>query len=88
MLTEAWDRSASDWEFADDGRLVFLEAEDRARSSVFAVPSGGGTPTALHEGGAVSGLAVAKSRLWFTLQTLTEPPRRGPRTSTARPRRP
>jgi len=71
VLTEAWDRSASGWEFDDTGRLVFL-AEDRARVSVFAVPSSGGTPTALHQGGAVSGLAVTKSRLWFTRQTLTE----------------
>ncbi|MEP7027725.1 MAG: S9 family peptidase [Candidatus Eisenbacteria bacterium] len=71
VLTEDWDRSASGWEFDETGRLVFL-AEDRARVCVFALPASGGTPALLHEGGAVSGLAVSRGRLWFTRQTLTE----------------
>ena len=71
VVTEDWDRSASGWEFDANGRLVFL-AEERARVSVFALPAAGGTPALLHEGGAVSGMTPAGSRLWFTRQTLSE----------------
>ena len=72
VLTEEWDRSASAWEFDGAGRIVLL-AEDKARQSLFALPTGGpGTPSLLCENGTLQCLASAGGRLWFTRQTLSE----------------
>ncbi len=72
VLTEAWDRSAMAWEFDGAGRLV-VTAEDNARVVAFALPLAGGTPTPLHTGGILSGLAVAGGKAFFTRQTLSQP---------------
>lgn len=37
VLTEAWDRSASGWDFSADSRTVYIRAEDRARSTLYAL---------------------------------------------------
>ncbi len=37
VLTEAWDRSASGWGFSADSRTVYIRAEDRARSALYAL---------------------------------------------------
>jgi dipeptidyl aminopeptidase/acylaminoacyl peptidase len=75
VLTEAWDRSPSAWEFGPDGTL-FLVAEDLGRTRVYAMPATvTAAPRALTEGGSVAGLAPARSgRLYFTHQTLQAPP--------------
>jgi dipeptidyl aminopeptidase/acylaminoacyl peptidase len=72
VLTEAWDRSATAWEFDGAGRIV-VTAEDNARVVAFALPLTGGTPAAIHTGGILSGLAVAGGKAFFTRQTLSQP---------------
>jgi len=73
VLTEAWDRSASAWEFDGAGRLVVL-AEENARVVAFALQAtGASTPAPLHVGGTLSGLAVAAGKVFFTRQALSAP---------------
>lgn len=67
-----WTLSPTHWEFDADGALV-LEAEEEARMSLFRW-SGGGIPMRVIRGGSVTGLRPAAGRLWFTLQTLVDPP--------------
>jgi len=74
VLTEEWDRSPSVWEFTQDGTLI-LEVEDRGRVNLFAMPSGGGAPRLVRDGGTVSGLRVGRDgRAYFTHQTISAPP--------------
>ncbi|HET9325983.1 MAG TPA: S9 family peptidase [Candidatus Eisenbacteria bacterium] len=74
-LLEGWDRSPSAWEFGRDGSLV-LTAEDEGRTSIFALdPQAPATPREVVRGGTVSGLAIGSDgRLWFSLQSLSQPP--------------
>ena len=74
VLTEDWDRSPAAWELAKDGTVI-LEAEDRGRVLLFAMPAGGGTPKPLTEQGTVSGLKIGRDgRVYFTLQTISAAP--------------
>ena len=74
VLTEDWDRSPAAWELAKDGTVI-LEAEDRGRVLLFAMPAGGGTPNRLTEQGTVSGLKIGRDgRVYFTLQTISAAP--------------
>lgn len=74
VLTEDWDRSPAAWELAKDGTVI-LEAEDRGRVLLFAMPAGGGTPNPLTEQGTVSGLKIGRDgRVYFTLQTISAAP--------------
>ena len=75
VLTEAWDRSPSSWEFAPDGTL-FLEVEDEGAPRLFVYAAGDAAPRRLLTGeGSVSGLAVGKDgRLYFSHQTVSSPP--------------
>ncbi|TMQ60133.1 MAG: S9 family peptidase [Candidatus Eisenbacteria bacterium] len=74
VLTEDWDRSPAAWELAKDGTVI-LEAEDRGRVLLFAMPAGGGTPNPLSEQGTVSGLKIGRDgRVYFTLQTISAAP--------------
>lgn len=74
VLTEDWDRSPSQWEFAPDGTLT-LASEDHARVALFAMPLGAGSPKRLGGGGTVSGLRIGRDgRAYFTHQTLSAPP--------------
>jgi len=77
ILTEAWDRSPSVWEFAADGSLI-LECEDRARVGLFRMdaptPQAGAAPKPIHASGTVSGLRAGRDgRLYFTHQSLSAP---------------
>ena len=75
VLTEAWDRSPSVWEFGPDGALC-IEAEDRARVRLFTMPVAvTASPRAItEEEGVVSSLAVTRGgRLFFTHQTMQSP---------------
>ncbi len=73
-LLDDWDLSPTHWEFAADGTL-FLEAEQDGRVAAFALAAGDREPRRVVAGGSVSGLApAAGGRLYFTLQSLVEPP--------------
>lgn len=37
VLTESWDRSASGWDFSADSKTIYIRAEDRARSTLYAL---------------------------------------------------
>ena len=68
----SWDRTPQHWEFGADGRL-YLEAEDRGRTSLF-VFAGTGHPRLLVEGGSVAGVAPASDgTVFFTRQSLSAP---------------
>jgi len=71
-VTEAWDRSPVAWEFMTDGTLI-LESEDRGRVSIFALPPEGGTPRRIVDGGSVAGLKTGAGRVYFTLQSVSQP---------------
>lgn len=76
VLTEAWDRSPTDWAVSRDGRRLFVVAEENARTALFALPIAAAAPvTQLVPGGTVSGLAVGPDdTLWFNWQDLSTPP--------------
>jgi dipeptidyl aminopeptidase/acylaminoacyl peptidase len=73
-LLDAWDLTPMHWEFAADGTLCF-EAEENGRVSGFAFGKGDAAPRRLVQGGSIAGLTPATGgRLYFTLQTISEPP--------------
>ena len=73
VLTEAWDRSASAWEFLSDGSLV-IEAEDRARVKLFRCSPDGGLPAPLLDAGTIGGARPGgDGRIYFTTQSLVAP---------------
>jgi dipeptidyl aminopeptidase/acylaminoacyl peptidase len=71
-IAAGWDRSAAAWEFDGAGDLV-VTAENQARVVLFRVPVAGGTPQAIVPGGVVSGAAVASGRVFYTLQSMSQP---------------
>ena len=73
VLTEAWDRSASAWEFLPDGSLV-IEAEDRGRVKLFRLGPEGGTPAPICEEGTIGGARPGgDGRIHFATQSLMAP---------------
>lgn len=73
-LTEAWDRSAEQWEFDGQGNLV-LTAEDAGSSKLFRLNLSGDTPEVLAEGGTISAPQVAGDGTVFVLHhNLSNPP--------------
>jgi dipeptidyl aminopeptidase/acylaminoacyl peptidase len=72
-LITGWDRSPAHWTFGASGTL-YLEAEDRGRTSLFRWRDSG-APERIVPGGTVAGAReAADGRLYFTLQTLSAPP--------------
>ncbi|MBM3694672.1 MAG: S9 family peptidase [Actinobacteria bacterium] len=73
-LTEDWDRSPAGWEFTPDAESIVFAAEDRARCSLFVMPSAGGEPRVLAPGGWVHGpRPAAGGRVWCRAESLTRP---------------
>ena len=71
-LFAGWDRSPSAWEVAEDSTVIMV-TEDRGHVSLFAGRSGS-EPHVIVRGGTTGGLAIAGPRLFFTFQTLAQPP--------------
>ncbi|HEY3215879.1 MAG TPA: S9 family peptidase [Candidatus Eisenbacteria bacterium] len=72
-LFESWKLSPAHWEFGGDG-VLYLEAEDAGRTSLFAL-SPGSAPREVVRGGTVAGPMPSRDgRLLFTLQNLVQPP--------------
>ncbi|HTO89853.1 MAG TPA: S9 family peptidase [Candidatus Sulfotelmatobacter sp.] len=67
-----WKLSPTHWRFAPDGTL-FFETEDNARTALFAL-RGEGTPKRLVWDGTIGGVRTTRERVFFTRQTLSEPP--------------
>ena len=85
VLTEAWDRSASDWAPSPDSRTVAFLAEDLGRVNLYvidheeaaraAAKGGAVEPTLLLRGGSLCRPTwVGGERLAFTVDTLSAPP--------------
>jgi dipeptidyl aminopeptidase/acylaminoacyl peptidase len=74
VLTEAWDRSAVEWEVAD-ARTVVLTAEDRGRTALFVARIDGdrAQPDRVALGGTIHGLRVAAGRAWAEVDSLRAP---------------
>ncbi|NIA24202.1 MAG: prolyl oligopeptidase family serine peptidase [Gammaproteobacteria bacterium] len=73
VLTEAWDRSASSWEFTAQGDLVFT-AEDRARVNLYQMPPKDVEPRQIARGGTFGHPVPGTDTLFATLQDLSHPP--------------
>ncbi len=73
VLTEDWDRSASDWEFLDDGDLVF-SAEDDAKVNLYRMPTVTGTPNLVARGGTFHRPVPGEGAVYATFQDLSSPP--------------
>jgi dipeptidyl aminopeptidase/acylaminoacyl peptidase len=65
VITESFDRSVSGMDLSDNGRTVYVTANDDGRSRVFAVPSKGGTAKPLDADGrgVYGGVQVAGRQL-------------------------
>lgn len=70
-LLADWDRSPLHWEFAADGTLC-IEAEDRARVSLFTL-KGEGEPKLAIEGGTLQGITVRGTTVFGAIQNLSAP---------------
>jgi dipeptidyl aminopeptidase/acylaminoacyl peptidase len=85
VLTEDWDRSASEWAIAPDGNTVALLAEDAGRVSLYQIDlaaaeaevgrGGKVKPTLFVRGGHLTAPAwLGRNALAFTRDTLSTPP--------------
>ncbi len=74
VLTEAWDYSASGWEFFPDGRVV-LDAEEDGRTAIFTTVLEEKTPVRLRVGGSYSGLSpLADGSVLAARHDVSRPP--------------
>ncbi|MBT8215602.1 MAG: S9 family peptidase [Acidimicrobiia bacterium] len=74
VLTEDWDRSASDWEFAATGDIVFA-AEDDARVNLYTMTLEEGVPLLLVQGGSAGGpRPAADGSVYYLMHSLVAPP--------------
>jgi dipeptidyl aminopeptidase/acylaminoacyl peptidase len=71
---ETPDLSVSDFAVSRDGASLFFTAADRGRDHLYVVPSAGGTPKRLAEGGAITAARPGDGFVVFSRSTLTSPP--------------
>jgi len=81
ILTESWDRSAAGWTFSQDGKTIWLIAEDEARTSLFALDFRAALrkpeqhpPRRIARGGTFGAPQIANGRIFATFDTLSAPP--------------
>ena len=72
VLTEHWDGSANDWEFADNERLI-LTAENDAGIDVLSMTIQDPSPSTIGSGGSASGLSVSGDEILVTVDSLRSP---------------
>jgi dipeptidyl aminopeptidase/acylaminoacyl peptidase len=75
ILTETWDRSASEWAFDEAGRLLVC-VEDRARTGLYRMRLEGesASPELVVHGGQLHGVRAAGGRLYAQHASLRQPP--------------
>ncbi len=74
VLTEDIDLSFQQWQWSEDSRTIYFQAEDRAKKSLFSIPANGGEVTEIYRGGTNDGVQVASNnRLVFSNQSFTHP---------------
>lgn len=80
VLTERWDYSAAEWEFADSN-TVYFSAEDRGANALYALDfaravaaPGEVEPRQLVRGGTFVGVKPVGGLIWTTAQDISTPP--------------
>ena len=73
MLTEAWDRSASELVWSKDGKTIFTSADHLGNHAIFRVDTASGDVKPLVEKGSNNDPQLAGDRLVFVRDTLTMP---------------
>ena len=71
---EAPDLSVSDFALSKDGTSIWFTAADQGRDHLYVVPSAGGSPKRIAEGGAISGPQPGDGFVVFSKSSLTAPP--------------
>jgi len=72
-LFESPDLSVGDMVLSRDGRSIWFTAGQEARENLFVVPSAGGTPKRVLQGGAISAVRPGEGFVVFSKATLTAP---------------
>jgi len=72
-LTEAWDRSPSEYSWSPDGRTLHATADNVGSHSLFAIDVASGRVTTLVEKGTTGSPAQAGGRIVYALDTLRSP---------------
>lgn len=72
-LAPLWDRSVSDFAFADDNRAIYAIADDKGEKGIFEISMNFGDVRPLYKDGRASGLQVAGDRLVFGKDTFDHP---------------
>jgi dipeptidyl aminopeptidase/acylaminoacyl peptidase len=72
-LFEAPDISVDDYTLSKDGATIWLTATQEARGSLFTLPSAGGNPKRILQGGSIASVAPAEGFVVFSKSTLTAP---------------
>jgi dipeptidyl aminopeptidase/acylaminoacyl peptidase len=73
VLTEAWDRSASELQWSPDGRTIYTTADNIGNHSLFAVDVGSGQAKVIVDKGTNGQPRVAGDRIVFVRDTLKLP---------------
>ncbi|PTY07650.1 S9 family peptidase [Opitutaceae bacterium EW11] len=75
-LTAAWDRSVNSFEWAPDGKTLFVEAEDDGGDPLWSVAVADGKVTRLVTGGTNTAVSVARDGSWiaYSHQQMNLPP--------------
>ena len=67
------DLSVGDYSLSPDGRRIWFTAGQEGRENLFVVPSGGGAPLRIQQGGTISSAKVGEKFVVYAKSTLTSP---------------
>ncbi|HEX6882804.1 MAG TPA: S9 family peptidase [Planctomycetota bacterium] len=73
VLTEAWDRSPSEYSWSEDGRTLYATADNLGNHSLFAIDVASGRITTLWEKGTVGSPQEARGQLVYAFDHLRSP---------------
>ncbi|MCC5935483.1 MAG: S9 family peptidase [Balneolales bacterium] len=74
VLTEDIDKSFSNWQWSRDGRTIFFHAQHLGKTSLFSIPSRGGSVTQiLHNGTNGAPVLLGDNRIVFTHTNFSAP---------------
>lgn len=68
-----WDRSAASFAFSDNGRALYVTAQDVGQKSIFEISTRFGDVNKIYSDGIASGVQVSGKNLYFTRHSLTSP---------------
>jgi len=72
-LTEGWDRSVGSIAWSEDGKTIYVIAEDTQETPIFAVDLKSGKPTRLTQEGNVTAVVPTAKGLVYAMNSLTAP---------------